>query len=240
MTSATMDTVCPCLVAIEGNIGVGKSTVIKQLAVLFKDDERVVVLPEPVEEWLAKGFLSGMYDGTISKGEFQLMVLQSLTGVLQRAMLRNPPPAIIITERSPLSNYHVFAKANLSGRSLDLYHHSWEYACAGFPRGLHPHIIYLKAPVDTLLERMIMRGRLEECLVSAEYLTTLEKNHEYWLKNASCMTVDATRSCAEVWQSTCTALHIVLSDALKQTQTQSVITRFLTISTAVPLSDGCE
>ena len=91
----------PVVVAIEGNIGVGKSTQIRRLQQLFEDNDRVVVLPEPVEEWVDKGFLQGMYDGTISKGEFQHMVLMSLAGDLLKALALKPTPAVIITERSP-------------------------------------------------------------------------------------------------------------------------------------------
>lgn len=48
----------------------------------FKGNKRIVVLPEPVKEWVDNGFLPGMYDGTITKGElfgeFQHCVLMSL------------------------------------------------------------------------------------------------------------------------------------------------------------------
>ena len=91
----------PRVIAFEGNIGVGKSTVINRLQKLFEDHPRVVVLPEPVEEWRERGFLQDMYNGAISKGEFQHMVLQSLTGQLLAAMMRTPTPALIIMERSP-------------------------------------------------------------------------------------------------------------------------------------------
>ena len=91
----------PVVIAIEGNIGVGKSTQIRRLQQLFEDNDRVVVLPEPVDEWVDKGFLQGMYDGTISKGEFQHMVLMSLAGDLLKALAVKPTPAVIITERSP-------------------------------------------------------------------------------------------------------------------------------------------
>ena len=39
----------------------------EHLQELFKDNKRVVVLPEPVKEWVDRGFLQGMYDGTIKR-----------------------------------------------------------------------------------------------------------------------------------------------------------------------------
>ena len=94
----------PLVVAIEGNIGVGKSTQVKRLQDLFEDDERVVVLPEPVDEWVDKGFLKAMYENANDPwllSSFQHMVLMSLAGDLHKALARTPTPAIIITERSP-------------------------------------------------------------------------------------------------------------------------------------------
>ena len=100
MTEAVM----PLIIAIEANIGAGKTTQIKRLQDLFKDNDRIVVLPEPVDEWVEKGFLQAMYDNPDNPwllSSFQHMVLMSLAGDLLKALARKPTPAIIITERSP-------------------------------------------------------------------------------------------------------------------------------------------
>ena len=52
----------PLFIALEANIGAGKSTQIARLQKLFEGNERIVVLPEPVDEWVEKGFLTAMYD----------------------------------------------------------------------------------------------------------------------------------------------------------------------------------
>jgi len=96
-----MEAALPVVLSIEGNIGAGKSTIMQRLKALFEDDNSVVFVDEPVDEWNDKGFLAAMYDGTCSKGEFQHMVLMSLAGDLLKALARQPPPALIITERSP-------------------------------------------------------------------------------------------------------------------------------------------
>ena len=54
-----------------------------------------------------------MYNGTINTAVFQHMVLQSLAGDLLKTIARDKP-AVIISERSVVGNYHVFGKVNLT------------------------------------------------------------------------------------------------------------------------------
>ena len=206
---ARMQSVLPHVIAIEGNIGVGKSTQIRRLAELFEDNSHVVVLPEPVDEWVEKGFLQGMYDGSISKGEFQSMVLMSILGDLLKALARKPTPALIITERSPWSNRFVFGKANLVGASLDLYEHTWERVLGGLPSELDVKYVYLKTKVDTIVARMMARGRDAEAGVPREYLETLDKNHDDFIWNETYMhaIIDGDRNEEAVWHDLCVQLR---------------------------------
>jgi len=199
----------PHVIAIEGNIGAGKSTQIRRMAELFKDNERVVVLPEPVDEWVKKGFLDGMYNGTITKGEFQHCVLMSLAGDLLKALARKPTPALIITERSPWSNHYVFAKANLAGTSLELYKHTWNRVLGGLPSELDVKYVYLQTKVDTIVARMMARGRDAEAGVSREYLETLDKNHEDFICKETYMhsILDGDRDEEAVWHDLCVQLR---------------------------------
>lgn len=93
--------------AIEGNIGVGKSTVIEHLKKRFEGREDVVFIDEPVDEWRSRGFLKRMYEDPAVKPAFQHMVLMSLAGDLLKALASEPKPKpkpkpkYIITERSP-------------------------------------------------------------------------------------------------------------------------------------------
>tara|TARA_B110001452_G_scaffold258696_1_gene254207 strand:- start:8279 stop:8620 length:342 start_codon:yes stop_codon:yes gene_type:complete len=90
----------PLLIAIEGGIGAGKSTVLARLKALFKDKIGIAFVDEPAEEWTEHGFLQGMYDGTINRATFQHMVLMSLAGDLLKT-LATDRPVVIISERSP-------------------------------------------------------------------------------------------------------------------------------------------
>lgn len=206
--------VLPHVIAIEGSIGAGKSTQIGHLQELFKDNKRVVVLPEPVDEWVDKGFLQGMYDGTITKGEFQHCVLMSLAGDLLKALARKPTPALIITERSPWANYFVFGKATLSGKSLELYQHTWERVLGGLPSELDVKYIYLQTNVDTIMERMKTRGREAEVGVPREYLETIDKSHEdfIWKETYMHAIIDGNRDQVAVWMDICATLKTWLAE----------------------------
>jgi hypothetical protein len=258
----------PLVIAIEGNIGVGKSTQIKRLQELFKEDERIVVLPEPVDEWVDKGFLAGMYDGSISKGEFQHMVLMSLAGDLLKALARKPTPAVIITERSPwgthsniysnsaqplyppsahyntfghvgttlacnlansrlvpvyTGNYHVFGRANLTGKSLELYHHTWERVLGGLPSQLDVKYAYLRAEPATIEARMKTRGREAEALVPREYLETLHRLHDEWMQVTPSVGIFGDGNVEDVWHGLCCNLSRWFAEAGETFKSQRAI-----------------
>ena len=99
--------------SVEGGIGVGKSTCLAALAGRYAHDPAVIVLPEPVDAWREHGLLQRMYANEMTKLEFQLVALATIAGPLAEA-LRRPGVRLVITERSPLSSWRVFAKLNLS------------------------------------------------------------------------------------------------------------------------------
>lgn len=109
------------VISLEGNIGAGKSTLMQHLKEKFAHDGSVVFVDEPVAEWTQHGFLDRVYTETAVKLPFQLMVLTSLTCDLHNALARKPAPRTVITERSSLGNYHVFAKANLDDAVLKMF-----------------------------------------------------------------------------------------------------------------------
>ena len=190
----------PRVIAIEGNIGAGKSTVMGHLKWRFAEREDVVFIDEPVDEWRAHGFLQRMYEDANVKPAFQHMVLMSLAGDLLKALAREPKPKYIITERSPWGNYHVFGKANLEGDDFKMYEFTWKRLMAGLPARLQKRYLWLKAGdnidhLDLLLKRMNKRKRDEEVSgVTKAYLRVLEGAHREWFGPADLnvwMAVDA-------------------------------------------------
>jgi deoxyadenosine/deoxycytidine kinase len=204
----------PLVIALEANIGAGKSTQIARLQKLFEGNDRIVVLPEPVDEWVEKGFLQAMYanpDNPWLLSAFQHMVLMSLAGDLLKALAQKPTPAIIITERSPWGNYHIFGKANLEGAPMDMYHHTWERILGGLPSQIQDEVkyVYLSTTVDTIVERMAARGRAAESSVPRAYLDKLDKLHEdfIWKETKWHNIIDGNRDEEAVWQDLCVALQ---------------------------------
>ena len=178
----------PRVIAIEGNIGAGKSTVMAHLKARFANREDVVFIDEPVDEWRAHGFLKRMYEDADVKPAFQHMVLMSLAGDLLKALAAEPKPKYIITERSPWGNYHVFGKANLEGDDFKMYEFTWKRVMGGLPAQLQKRFLWLKVgytvgDMELLQERMKKRKRDEEVAgVDDSYLATLECAHAEWLE----------------------------------------------------------
>lgn len=165
------------VIAIEGNIGVGKSTVLKGLKAIFEQDPRVAFVDEDVDAWEKHGLLAGLYDGTLHKSAFQACALMPQVVKLHSA-LQNPSVELVITERSPWSNYHVFAKSNLDEVHLCAY----EYLFHGTmellaPYDLQVHVAFLDVPPTVAIERRIARGRESEESVLADYIRLLDERH---------------------------------------------------------------
>ena len=172
----------PLVISIEGNIGVGKTTVIDELQRILSMNTDVAVLREPVEEWESRGFLAAMYDGKVDPSSFQHMVLMSLAGDLLHK-LNERDFVLIITERSAKGNYHVFGKANLVDGTVEqsMYKFTYERVMNGFPPCMQQSFIHLKGSTATVKARMATRGREAEQDVADSYLDKLGTLHDQWL-----------------------------------------------------------
>lgn len=174
---------CLLVISLEGNIGVGKSTALNGIMKRLLGFERVAYVPEPAQAWLEAGFLQEMYAGNIEKCSFQHMILTSLTTCLLEELVKDRPPLVIITERSPHSNFHVFAKAVLHGRSLDLYEHSWKDLIRLLQaRVAIRHVVLGTEPMQ-LFQRIRQRNRECESQITYDYLRTIQACHDAWVAN---------------------------------------------------------
>ena len=104
------------IIAIEGNIGSGKSTFVQELKERFADRIDICFLQEPVQEWLAiqdnsgTNILEHYYrDQRQYAFPFQMMAYISRLSILKRA-LENPQYKYIITERCLFTDKNVFCK----------------------------------------------------------------------------------------------------------------------------------
>jgi len=90
-----------------------------------------------------------------------------------------------ILDRSIYEDAYIFARAlhhmgNLSERDYLAYRRLFELVVQGLPK---PNLlIYLKAPVPVLIERIHRRARNMETGISADYLSLLDSFYDEWLQ----------------------------------------------------------
>lgn len=95
---------------------------------------------------------------------------------------RDPRSAIL--DRSIFEDFHIFARAlhhmgNVAERDYLAYKRLFDLVITSLPRpGL---LIYLKAPVEVLAERIRRRARNMETGITAEYLSLLDSFYDEWL-----------------------------------------------------------
>jgi deoxyadenosine/deoxycytidine kinase len=95
-------------------------------------------------------------------------------------------PQSAIADRSIYEDAYIFARAlhhlgNLDERDYQSYRNVFNLVIAGLPRP--DLLLYLRAPVDVLVDRIHKRGRGMESTISADYLTLLDSFYEDWIKN---------------------------------------------------------
>lgn len=89
-----------------------------------------------------------------------------------------------ILDRSIYEDAHIFARAlhhmgNLAERDYLAYRNLFELVVNGLPRP--DLLIYLKAPVNVLMDRIRRRARNMETGISVEYLSLLDSFYDEWL-----------------------------------------------------------
>jgi len=89
-----------------------------------------------------------------------------------------------IADRSIYEDAHIFARAlhhlgNLNERDYKAYRAVYDLVVAGLPSP--DLLLYLRAPVEVLIDRIRKRGRAMERTISTEYLSLLDRFYEEWL-----------------------------------------------------------
>ena len=181
--------------AVEGNIGAGKSTLVRQLALRYPD-RSIILAEEPVSAWdnvkntEGESILTLFYrDQRAYAFSFQILACFTRFKSLIQIHEENPE-AIIVCERSLLTDFHVFAKmmldlGNIKKEEFSIYTMMYEYFVSKLPiQGL----IYLKTSPIVALERCVRRNRAGE-RVSLDYLEMCHDYHEAWIMSSSLPTL---------------------------------------------------
>ena len=175
---------------VEGNIGSGKTTILKELDGLTFNKKHVVVF-EQVKEWSEMkdeenlDILTLFYkDKSKYSYIFQSYVLFSRVHHMLDTIHSNPD-AIIICERSHFTDLYVFARALYESKDLSeiewKVYNQWHRQLREFLNITITGIIYIKTDAETCSRRMKIRNRTGEECVPLDYLKILEDKHDRWL-----------------------------------------------------------
>ncbi len=165
-------------IAIEGVIGVGKTTLARLLQSRFENAE---LLLEVFEE---NPFLSDFY-GDRARYAFQTQIFFLLSRYRQQ---NNTVPAILNSGKSLLADYtfskdSLFARINLHGDELSMYHRVHEALAEKIP--LPDLTVYLSASVDTLMARIALRDRSYERSMERSYIADLVTAYDEFFATTS-------------------------------------------------------
>ncbi|KAG5861415.1 hypothetical protein JTB14_012475 [Gonioctena quinquepunctata] len=184
LTNVKTPTDRPFRVSIEGNIGAGKSTLIKY----FQNMPEIETYPEPLEWWRnleGHNLLDLMYSDITE----WLRVFQSYVQ-FTRLMVQTTKPTSSSTtvqmfERSIQNNRFCFLEqayrsGYLHGADYSVLDQWYRWIRANEDISLDL-IVYLRSTPEVVYERVKERGRPEESGISLQYLKGLHESHERWL-----------------------------------------------------------
>ena len=162
-------------VAIAGNVGVGKSTLVGLLA------ERLAWTPfyEAVDE---NPYLSDFYRDMRTWSFHSQVFFLSKRLRHHRRLLDHP--SSVLQDRSVYEDAEIFARnlyrqGNMDERDYSVYRELYEVLTLYLPPP--DLVVYLRAGVPTLQKRISLRGSEYERNISAAYLTSLNELYEEWI-----------------------------------------------------------
>jgi deoxyguanosine kinase len=157
------------LVAVEGPIGVGKTTLAQRLGAVL---DAVVVL-EVVEE---NPFLQTFYQDIRGRAfQTQLFFLLSRHRQQQRIVPRLAGDGSVVVDYM-FAKDRLFAGLTLDAAELALYENVYELIAPLVPRP--DAVVYLRASVETLMRRIASRGRAFERDLTSDYLARLSAAYD--------------------------------------------------------------
>jgi len=185
----------PIIISLDGNIGAGKSTLLAEIRNRLHD---VHIVDEPVGAWTAlknaegKNLLELFYqDKKRWAYTFQncaiLTRLKNIQDAVENLDNTMKGPQVIITERSVLTDKHVFAEMLRDGGDIDpleweLYESWFNIFGKKYPvRG----IVYISTSASTSKERIQIRNRQGEDRIGMDYLDALDAQHKKWVESTN-------------------------------------------------------
>lgn len=165
-------------VVVEGVIGVGKTTLARLLAQAAAREAATRTLLEVVEE---NPFLQSFYDDR-ARYAFQTETFFLLSRYRQQQSVVQP----LLGQQYLVSDYlfaknRIFAGLNLRGDEWALFQQLYTALAERIPRP--DLVVYLKAPVDTLMARIAQRDRSFERDMERAYIEHLREAYEVFFSS---------------------------------------------------------
>jgi deoxyguanosine kinase len=162
-------------IAIEGVIGVGKTTLARLLQPAFESE----LLLEVFEE---NPFLSNFYSDR-GRYAFQTQIFFLLSRYHQQ---RRAVPKILESGKDLIADYTfekdaLFARINLDGDELEMYYRVHEALAEKIP--LPDLVVYLRASSDELMKRIALRDRPYERNMEYDYIDELNQAYDDFFSN---------------------------------------------------------
>jgi deoxyadenosine/deoxycytidine kinase len=180
------------IISIDGNIGSGKSTLVKILKT--KLGSNVSIIEEPVQLWQSiqnqsnENILDLFYKDSVRWSyTFQNLAFITRSLVLNNAKLGKNK--IILVERSTETDKHVFAKClydtdKMSKMEYELYnvwYDKFKHKIDGY--------IYLQTSPNKCIERIKKRNRQCETKIEDSYIESMDHYHNKWLLDSKMNTL---------------------------------------------------
>lgn len=166
----------PLHLAVAGNIGAGKTTLVKKLAKHYNWEIQL----ESVDD---NPYLADFYDD-MKQWAFPLQIY-FLNSRFQQMLEARQRTRGIVQDRTIYEDAHIFAKNLLANNVLSErdFHTYWAvYESMKVMVQPPDLLIYLRASVPTLIQQIATRGRDYEQSMSIKYLETLNRQYEAWIK----------------------------------------------------------
>lgn len=186
----------PIIVSIDGNIGSGKSSVVRYFEKNFAKycaskgyTCKICFLEEPVSVWESikdengKGVIENFYENNERYSfAFQMMAYISRLSLLKEALKENYD--VIISERSIYTDKNVFAKSLYDCKKMNLIEYQiylkWFDEFSTIIKTIK--MVYIRTMPEICTMRVKSRARLGET-IPLQYLKDCHHYHELWLNN---------------------------------------------------------
>jgi deoxyadenosine/deoxycytidine kinase len=163
-------------VAVAGNIGVGKSTLVQ----LLSENLGWEPFYEPQAD---NPYLADFYSDMRAWSFHSQIFFLSRRLMAHRQLLNHPTSAL--QDRSVYEDAEIFARnLFLQGQMTERDYKTYRSLYVVLTKFLPPPdlVVYLRAPVETLIERIESRGRDYEMTIQPEYLKRLNLLYEEWVE----------------------------------------------------------